>query len=40
MPAGMKHYAWAKGETVIQINGEGPWNIEYVDPKDDPRKGK
>jgi quercetin dioxygenase-like cupin family protein len=40
MPAGMKHYGWAKGETIIQINGEGPWSIEYVDPKDDPRKGK
>ena len=39
-PAGMKHFGWTKGETVIQINGEGPWTIEYVDPKDDPRKGK
>jgi hypothetical protein len=40
MPAGMKHYAWAKGETVIQVNGEGPWVIQYVDPNDDPRKKK
>ncbi len=40
MPAGMKHYAWTKGETVIQINGEGPWVIDYVDPKDDPRNQK
>jgi anti-sigma factor ChrR (cupin superfamily) len=40
MPAGMKHFGWAKGETIIQINGEGPWDIEYLDPKDDPRKGK
>jgi quercetin dioxygenase-like cupin family protein len=40
MPAGMKHFGWAKGETVIQLNGEGPWNIEYLDPKDDPRKAK
>jgi quercetin dioxygenase-like cupin family protein len=40
MPAGMKHFGWARGETVIQINGEGPWAIDYVDPKDDPRKGK
>jgi len=40
MPAGMKHFGWARGETVIQVNGEGPWVIEYVNPDDDPRKGK
>ena len=38
--AGMKHFGWVKGETVIQLHGEGPWAIEYLDPKDDPRKGK
>jgi hypothetical protein len=37
-PAGMKHFVWAKGETVIQLHGVGPWTIQYVDPKDDPRK--
>jgi hypothetical protein len=37
---GMKHFGWVKGETVLQLHGEGPWAIEYVDPKDDPRKGK
>lgn len=39
-PAGMKHYVWVKGETVVQFHGEGPWVIEYVNPKDDPRDGK
>jgi quercetin dioxygenase-like cupin family protein len=38
--AGMKHFGWVKGETVLQLHGEGPWAIEYVDPKDDPRKRK
>ena len=38
--AGVKHFGWAKGEAVLQQHGEGPWAIEYVDPKDDPRKGK
>jgi anti-sigma factor ChrR (cupin superfamily) len=38
--AGMKHYVWAKGETVVQLHGMGPWSIEYVNPSDDPRKGK
>lgn len=39
-PAGMKHFAWAKGETVVQLHGIGPWSIEYLDPADDPRKAK
>ncbi len=37
-PAGMKHFVWTKGETVIQFHGMGPWSIAYVDPKDDPRR--
>jgi quercetin dioxygenase-like cupin family protein len=39
-PAGMKHFVWVEGETVVQFHGEGPWKIEYVDPADDPRKKK
>ena len=39
-PAGMKHFAWAKGETIVQLHGIGPWKIEYVNPADDPRKAK
>ena len=39
-PAGMKHYVWVEGETVVQFHGEGPWVIEYVNPDDDPRKKK
>lgn len=46
MPAGtfgflapkMKHYAFANEPTVIQLHGQGPWEIVYVDPADDPRK--
>ena len=37
MPQGMHHFAWAKGETVIQVHGIGPWGITYVNPSDDPR---
>jgi quercetin dioxygenase-like cupin family protein len=37
LPAGMPHYALAEGETVVQINGAGPFDIKYIDPKDDPR---
>src|SRR5207302_10243937 len=35
-PAGMKHFAWANGETVVQLHGVGPWGIQYVNPADDP----
>lgn len=38
--AGMKHFGYVKGETVLQLHGEGPWAIEYINPADDPRKKK
>ena len=37
MPAGMAHYAWSTGESIIQIHGMGPFAIKYVNPADDPR---
>lgn len=37
MPVGHKHFAFSKGETVIQLHGVGPWAINYVNPADDPR---
>ena len=40
MAPGMKHFAWAKGETVVQVHGIGPWKINYVNPTDDPRNQK
>src|SRR5215472_16924928 len=39
-PAGMKHAGWSEGETVIQLHGIGPWQINYVNPADDPRNPK
>ena len=39
-PAGMKHFAVTKGETVIQLHGTGPWGIQYLNPDDDPRNKK
>jgi quercetin dioxygenase-like cupin family protein len=38
MPKGMRHFAWAKGDTVIQVHGTGPFEINYVNASDDPRK--
>ena len=31
------HFAVARGRTVVQVHGEGPFAITYVNPKDDPR---
>jgi quercetin dioxygenase-like cupin family protein len=38
LPAGMPHYLFAAEESVVQINGVGPFDVVYLDPKDDPRK--
>jgi len=35
---GTPHYAWFEGETVLQLHGQGPWTVTYVNPADDPRK--
>src|SRR5258708_1541748 len=37
-PAGMKHFVWVEGETVVQFHGEGPWTIVYHNLDDDPRR--
>jgi quercetin dioxygenase-like cupin family protein len=37
MPKEMRHYAQAKGATVIQVHGIGPFGITYVNAADDPR---
>lgn len=38
MAPGDPMYGYTEEETVIQLHGQGPWGIEYVDPADDPRK--
>ena len=37
-PAHMNHYAWTSGETVVQVHGQGPFVLTYVNPADDPSK--
>ena len=36
MPPGMPMFAFCEEETVIQLNGVGPWGIFYLNPEDDP----
>jgi hypothetical protein len=38
MPKTMRHFAWTKGETVIQVHGVGPFTMHYVNADDDPRR--
>lgn len=38
MATGMPHYAMAKGVTVVQVHGMGPFVVDYVNPSDDPSK--
>lgn len=40
MPPGMRHFAVAEGETIIQLTSVGPWVINYINPEDDPRNAK
>jgi|SRR6478735_254878 len=37
MPARSVHSFFAEDATVIQLNSSGPWGINYINPKDDPR---
>jgi quercetin dioxygenase-like cupin family protein len=38
MPKRTNHFAWAKGETIVDIYGTGPFEITYVNPGEDPRR--
>ena len=38
MPADMRHFAMATTAAVIQVHGQGPFALTYVNPADDPSK--
>ena len=40
MTAKMHHWVHAPAEATIRVSGMGPFQITYVDPKDDPRNAK
>lgn len=37
MKAKMNHWVHAPAPAIVQVRGMGPFQITYVDPKDDPR---
>lgn len=38
MERGVHHFGQASGETVVQIHGQSPLQITYVNPQDDPSR--
>ena len=38
LPGKTPHYAYTKAATVLQVHGEGPFDINYLNPADDPSK--
>lgn len=41
LPANMPHSLWTKDQpAVIQVNGTGPFGLNYVNPSDDPSKAR
>lgn len=39
VPARAQQFAFTKGATVIEIHGEGPYDIKYTNPGEDPQMG-
>jgi hypothetical protein len=38
MPKEMRHFAWAEGDTIVQLHGVGPLKTILVNSADDPNK--
>jgi quercetin dioxygenase-like cupin family protein len=38
LPREMHHFAISKTATVVQVHGMGPFQVNFVNPADDPRK--
>ena len=38
LPSKMNYFLWVSGPAVFQIHAEGPFDIVYANPEDDPSK--
>jgi hypothetical protein len=38
LPAKAHHYAFTKAATILQVSGEGAFDINYLNPADNPAK--
>ncbi len=39
LPARAQQFAFTKGKTIVEIHGEGPFDVKYTNPSDDPEMG-
>lgn len=39
LPARSPHFVFTKGPVVVELHGEGPFDIVYINAADDPRQG-
>jgi quercetin dioxygenase-like cupin family protein len=37
LEGGMHHYEWFRGETIVHVEGIGPFRTVFLNPADDPR---
>lgn len=35
---GARHFEWFRGETIVHVEGVGPFRTEFINPADDPRR--
>lgn len=40
LPGQMNHFGFSVGEAIIQVSGDGPFALKYVNEADDPRNVK
>jgi Domain of unknown function (DUF4437) len=40
LPKHNSHYVVGKGETIVQVQATGPYDVNYINASDDPRKKK
>lgn len=38
LPGKAHHYAFSKSPTIVQVSGMGPFDLNYINPADDPSK--
>ncbi len=38
VPERTHHFIWTRDVAVVQLHGNGPWDLMYVHPADDPRQ--
>jgi hypothetical protein len=40
LPARVPHFVFSKAPVVVEVHGEGPFDVVYLNPEDDPRKAR